>query len=181
MSQIKIIMLDPRQIKLIKNVENLSEFRGSLRRAIKDAGYSQQVADNPKMITDRKWFKEHLPSHEETSNAIRELMVSGRLDHYVFPLSMSDAEIVELIEELPGCKMRKIKHGETQTWAYFWIPDNKSRKDAIDIVLKVRGDYAPEKITLTDPYEEMSDDELDEELQKLEGQKAQRKENNGQQ
>lgn len=172
-------MLDPRKIQLIKNVENLSEFGGSLRSAITNAGFSQAVADNPKRITDRKWFKEHLPSHEETSQAIRELMVSGRLDHYIFPLSMSDAEIVELIENLPGCKMRKIKHSETQTWAYFWTPDNKSRKDAIDIVLKVRGDYAPEKITLMDPYEEMTDAELDEELQKLEGQKEQRKEGNG--
>lgn len=160
-------MFDPRKLQLIKNVENIKEFNGSMRRAIKHAGYSQSLADNPKVLTDRKWFKSVIPDYAKTANAMHDLMDSARLDHYIFPLSMSDAEIQELIESLPGCTLRKIKHGETQTWAYFWTPDNKSRKDAIDIVLKVRGDYAAEKLKIVDEYENLTDEEILSEIEEL--------------
>lgn len=145
-----------------------------MRSAIKDAGYSQNVANSPQRITDRKWFRENLPDYQETSSAIRDLLGAAHLDHYVFPLSMTDEEIIEVIESIRGCKVKKIKHGETQTWAYFWVPDNKGRKDAIDIVLKVRGDYAAEKIAITDPIDSLSDEEVDAEIAALEREKQER-------
>lgn len=160
-------MFDARKLELIKNVKESVGKGRSLRQAILNAGYSKAVADHPKRITDKKWFKSVMPDYEKTANSIHELMDASKLDHYVFPLSMSDDEIAELIESLPGCKLRKIKHGETQTFAYFWTPDNKSKKEAIDIVLKVRGDYAPEKHAIVDELEHMTDQEIDQELAEL--------------
>lgn len=152
-------MFDPRKMQVIKNISNIKEFNGSMRQAIKAAGYSQTIADNPKVLTDRKWFKASLPTYAETSEELKNLMYASRLDHYVFPLSLSDDEIREIVEGIAGCRLRKIKHGETQTWAYFYSPDNKSKKEAIDIVLKVRGDYAAEKHAFVDPLEGITDEE----------------------
>jgi len=172
-------MFDPRKIQAIKNVQKLDEFGGSLRQAIKSAGYSTTIANNPKRLTDRKWFKEQLPGYEKTSKAIHELMDSKRLDHYTFPLSISDEVIQEIIEELPGCMLRKIVHAEKATYAYFWKPNDKSKKEAIDIVLKIKGDYAPEKHEFTDPMELKSDEELLQDRQQIERVVALRKEKNG--
>lgn len=160
-------MFDPRKLQLIKNVENIKEFNGSMRRAIKHAGYSQSLADNPKVLTDRKWFKSVIPDYEKTANAMHELMDSSRVEHAVFPLLLSDLEIKELLEEVPGCQLKKIRHSETQTHAWYWVPDNRAKKDAIDIVLKVRGDYAAEKLKIVDEYEHMTDDEILSEIEEL--------------
>jgi hypothetical protein len=153
-------MYDPRKVQMIKNVQNLGAFGGSLASTIRDAGYSEKIARNPQRITDRKWFKEQLPDYGKTAKAIHELMDSKCLDHYTFPLSMSDEEIQQVIEDLPGCILRKIKHTVQSTIVYFWRPNDRSKKDAIEIVLKIRGDYAPEKYTYTDPNENKSDEEL---------------------
>lgn len=170
-------MFDSRKIQLIKNVQNLGEFGGTLRQAILAAGYSKKIADNPKRLTDRKWLKAVLPDYEKTANAVHDLMDASKLDHYIFPASMSDQEIAELIEELPGCKLRKIRRSENQVWAYFWTPDNKSKKEAIDIVLKVNGDYAPEKLQVVDELEHMTTEEIEQELDELKRVKAARNPN----
>lgn len=153
---------DPRKIQAIKNIVKTVEDGRSLRQAIRDAGFSQSTADHPKRITDSKWFKAALTDYEDEANIVRDLKHSARLDHYVFPLSMKDEEIVELIEGIPGCKVRKIKHGETQTWAYFWTPDNKSRNDILDKIWKLRGDYAPVKTQEVNPLEGMTNEQLKE-------------------
>lgn len=110
-----------------------------------------------------------LPDHLLTERH-RGLLNSFRLDHMVFPLGpkeeeevdedideeegklpeeykertdMTDIEITELLAGV-NCVVRKIVHGVTARHVYFWSPDNKARKDAIDLGYKVKGKYPKE-------------------------------------
>ena len=60
------------------------------------------------------------------------------------------------------------------------VLDNKSKDEnavrAVDIAIKIRGKYAPAKIELTTPEDEMSDEQLDEHIKKLEEQAKKRME-----
>lgn len=57
---------------------------------------------------------------------------------------LTDEEIVQLLADV-NCTVRKIVHGETARHVYFWAPDNKARKEALDMGYKLKGHYAPEK------------------------------------
>jgi hypothetical protein len=50
---------------------------------------------------------------------------------------------------------------------WYYAPDNKARKDAIDMAYKLRGEFAPEKFEVTDPIRQLSDSELVEEVRDL--------------
>ncbi len=139
-----------------KVLANLTENGGSMRKAILDAGYSQEVADNPQKITESKtWneiIEEALPDSELTEKH-KELLNSTRVDHMVFPLGckktidkpvdkdeLSDEEIIEMLAEV-NCKVRRIVHGESARHVYFWSNDNKARKEALDMAYKLKGRY----------------------------------------
>lgn len=169
-------MFDPRKMQAIKNLTNLKDFDGSRRQAIKAAGFSDEMADNPRKVTDSKWFKKAVTDYEDEVNIVKEEKHAVRLDHYVFPLDMTDDEIVELIEGIPGCKMRKIKHGDQQTRAYFWTPDHKSRQNMLDKLWKLRGDYSADKHEFVDPLEGISDEAALDTIKQLEREIELRKE-----
>ena len=57
---------------------------------------------------------------------------------------LSDDEIKKLLADV-NCVVRRIVHGETARHVYFWAPDNKARKEALDMAYKLKGSYAPEK------------------------------------
>ena len=57
---------------------------------------------------------------------------------------LSDDEIKQMLSEV-NCKVRRIVHRETARDVYFWSADNKSRKDALDMAYKLKGNYAPDK------------------------------------
>lgn len=52
--------------------------------------------------------------------------------------SLTDKEIIEMLAEA-NCKVRRIVHGETARHVYFWSPDNKARKDGIEMAYKIKG------------------------------------------
>lgn len=166
-------MATTRQKRAIeKVVENRGR---SISQAMRDAGYPAVTAKNPKNLTESKaWaelMKEYLPD-ENIAEKHKELLTSTRIDHMVFPLgpvgeddknfsgskpnkknkieqyvertTLTDKEIINMLAET-GCKVRRIVHGETARHVYFWVADNKARKDAIDMAYKLKGSYAPEK------------------------------------
>lgn len=151
--------------------KNLVENGGNAYKAMLAAGYSPATAKTAKKLTESKGFTELIDvtaSEQEMAVEIRNLLYASKIDHYVFPLAMPDGEIQELIESIAGCKLRKIKHLDTQTIAYFTMPDNRSKKEALDMLLKVRGLYSAEKIKVEDPNEKLSDEELDARIKELE-------------
>jgi hypothetical protein len=163
--------------KQIQATKNLIENHGNFYKAMRAAGYSHNSAKIPDNLRKSKGFKElfdEFVPESKVTEKLNYLLDASHLDHYVFPVAMENEEIRELIEDIPGCKLRKISVGETAKRAYFWTPDNHSIKEAIDIALKVRGAYAPQKISIEDPNDSLNDEELDQKIATLEKMKAER-------
>lgn len=130
---------------------------------LRQAGFAESVALTPKKVTDSQGFKALMEQHYNKEKRIakhKQLLETVKVEHMVFPRAMTDAEITEVIESVPGCKVKKIKHGDQQNHAYFWIPDGGLQLAALDKLYKVTGDYAPEKI-------ETNDARIDEALDQL--------------
>lgn len=93
------------------------------------------------------------------------LLNAQRLDHMTFPLgpadedeadfddeddvppgmqqkaertTLTDQEIVTMLAEV-NCVVRRIVHGEQARHVYFWAPDSRAQKDAVELAYKLRG------------------------------------------
>lgn len=74
---------------------------------------------------------------------------------------LTNEEIKEIVESVPGCRLIYVKRGWDGTWAFFQSPNAKSRKDAIDMSYKLYGSYAAEKVELTKrKYQDLSNADL---------------------
>jgi hypothetical protein len=138
--------------------------------------------------TAQELMEEYLPD-EMIAQRHNELANAGAISHYTFPAiirervvdnpnkkvggkikakkpeaeCITDEEIKSVVESVPGCKLIYIKYDTFQggKTAYYQAPDSRSRKDAIDMVYKLKGAYAAEKIELTKrKYQDLSNAEL---------------------
>lgn len=181
-TKVKATIKQRRAAKLV--VEN----RGNVSKAMREAGYSEISAKNPKNLTESKGWKELMEEHlseESLTKHHKALLNSTSLDHMVFPLGPDNDDEGDASEEPPvgpdvpeefkdrtsltdgdikemlkevNCTVRKIVHGNTARHVYFWAADNKARKDALDMAYKLRGSYAPEKSLNVNIDVEVSDD-----------------------
>lgn len=160
-----------------KVIVHLAGNGGNMADAMRKAGYSEEYANNPQKMKRTKTFQELLDQYLPEKKVVqvhRELLGAAKIDHATFPLSMSDDEIKEVIESIKGCQIKKFKHGETATHVWYWVADNKARQAAIDMVYKLRGNYAAEKIIQVDPLKEMTDEELAAKHEEMEQEKQNR-------
>lgn len=158
----------PRQIKA---ANEMVANGGNMKAALKKAGYSPAVQKNPHKVTRSKTWKqlmdEYLPE-DYLAEKHRELMEANSIHHYVFPHGtakkdprITDAEIRSIVESVPGCRLVYIKLDKfLGKVAYYQSPDNKARKDALDMAFKLRGSYSPEKIDMKGRFSHLSNAEL---------------------
>lgn len=141
----------------------------SMREILKEAGYSQNMADNPQMVTQTKTWASLMDEYigdDLVAQAHQSLLMSRKLDHMVFPLEKVEDNIPEegdipedveakmkskritdnltdedIIEMLEevNCKVRRIVHGDQARHVYFWSPDNTAKAKAIELAYKARG------------------------------------------
>ena len=149
-------------IKQKRAIENAVENRGNISKAMRDAGYPASTAKNPKNLTESRAWKEimedALPDKDIAAHH-KALLNAKSLDHMVFPLEgsdkqtkdlgkqqakLTDVDIIDMLAE-EGCNVKRIIHGEQARHVYFWSNDNNSRKAAIDMAYKLKGNYAAEK------------------------------------
>lgn len=131
----------------MKTFQLLVEKGGSLGSAMRAAGYSKAMAKNPqKLKKSKSWQKimdKYLPEIT-VAEVHRQLLISTRIEHAVFPLNMTDKEITDLLLTV-NCVAKKFMHSETQTHCWFWSPDNQARVRGVEMAHKLRGNFAPEK------------------------------------
>jgi len=130
--------------------------RMSQREALKQAGFSDEVADHPKKVTESKGWKqlckEYLPD-EDIVAAHKKLMLTGKLSRQSFPLNLSNKEIKEMITKI-RCEFIDIKlefeeytdkkgnlKKRKRKFCYYLIPDPIALKSAIDMAYKVKNKY----------------------------------------
>lgn len=151
-----------------KMVENGG--KQSVGKTMIEVGFSEAYAKNPHKIRSTKQFQKFaagILTDEVLMQHHSALLNSYRIEHAVFPLALDDEEIKELLASV-NCTVRKIRHSESQKHAWFWSPDNRARKDALDMAYKVRGRYAAEKLDISKrPLEDLTDEEIVEYEQEL--------------
>jgi hypothetical protein len=112
-----------------------------LKVILLESGYSPAIAKNPHLVTKSKGFQELLDDvldDDSLINVHESLLKAKAIDHLVFPLSMSDEEITELISSTGGT-VRKFKHGDNATHVWFWTPNTKARQDALKLAYDIKG------------------------------------------
>lgn len=121
----------------------------SVGNAARQLGLPEHIAHNPQTLTRSAEWSEMLDkflSNDALLETHQKLLKASRIDNLIFPRDgePSDEEIALMLEEV-GCTLRKIVHGDLQRRAYFFAPDNRARKDALDLAYKLRGSYAVDK------------------------------------
>lgn len=120
----------------------------SVSEAMRKVGYKPGYSKNPQSLTRTQGMKDFLDivfPPEYVANKHRQLLNASRIEHMVFPLAMTDEEIVEILAKA-NCTVKKFMHSETQTHVWFFMADNMAQDKALDKVYKLRGDYAPEEV-----------------------------------
>lgn len=161
-----------RQKLLVKKMaENVRKKKHSpLRKIMREVGYSDSYADSPKKILKRKstqeLLEEYLPE-DLVMKTHKNLLQARQIDQYEFDGELTDKFITEKIEESWGCDLIKIvfieaygKHERTRKIAYYYSPNTKAQKDAVDMAHKIRGTYKAEKISIIDEFDTLTDEEL---------------------
>lgn len=148
-----------RQVKHARVVAQNIELKGKDLVAL---GYAPSYAKNVSKVRSSKSFaallEEYMPD-DDVLEQHNDLMRSRKLDHMMFPTNIEDEEIAVLLADV-NCVLRKVVHSAQAKHAYFWSPDNRARKDALDMIYKLKGKYAPEKFEDVSPYKHLSTSEL---------------------
>jgi len=123
----------------------------SVSRALREIGANEHLIKNPQDLTQSREFQEVLDEKITNDLVVQThlgLLKAARIDHMTFiseSEGISDADITAMFAEL-NCTVRKIIHRDTGARdVYFWSPDNRARKDALDMVYKLRGAYTEDK------------------------------------
>lgn len=137
-----------------KAVEKLVENGGkSVSGAMRAAGYSPATAENPSKLTKSKSWQQLLDQYlpeKKLTEAHKKLLNAKYLDHMVFPLATEEDTVRELLKSV-GCTVRRFQYGETALHCWFWAPNTKAIKDAVELGYKVRGKLKADAGKITDP------------------------------
>lgn len=140
----------------------------TMTKAMMDAGYSKEYAESGHIKKKKSWnqlLEEHLPD-DLLSETHASLMMSKKLDYMLFTAEIEDEDIYILMESV-NCTIKKIVHGVQGTHVWYWNPDGKLRKDAIELAYKVKGKMSPEKFEVEQTgLHALSDAELAELIKK---------------
>lgn len=120
----------------------------SMGEALRTVGASENLAKHPAVLTkSAEWndlLDEYLPKGE-VIEAHRALLRASRIESLQFPLDDVNEDDIRQMIAVSGCMVRKIVTGKYHYTVYFYAPDNRARKDALDMVYKLRGAYAADK------------------------------------
>lgn len=146
-------------LKHKKVLDNFTENGGNIQKAIKDAGYSQEVVENPQKILNSRTWQELMDAEfpdDSISERHNQLLTASRFEKQEFPPGakltankipgseeLSDEEIREMFAEAQ-CRVHRILHGTDKRIVYFSSPDNLARDKALDKVYKIKGRYTDE-------------------------------------
>ena len=122
----------------------------TMGRILKAAGYADSTCLRPKAVTEQKGFKalmKEIAPDDFLAKQQRLLLNAREQDTFNMPAEMSDIEIVHLIEELEGFKVRKVLRtpGLKYVKVVCFKPNGVLIDKALDKIYKINGYYAPEK------------------------------------
>ena len=170
-------MATERQKKLLGNVG-----KGySVARAMREAGYSDSYANNPQTVRRSKSFQEIFDKYVPDSlisKATRQLVNDRQPVSYSFPSTMTEQEVHDAMKKfgfrknqyfhklLTDVKVVKGNLVEFTHWVVYGSkPSGLVIPKGVDIAMKGKGYYAPDKIAFTDTEgKDITPSEIDKEL-----------------
>lgn len=158
--------LSPRAEATLKDLV-ANRGKKSVSKAMRDNGYSESYSSNPQQFKAtlgiKTEFNDFFP-REFIFGQLRKLHNAHTLRDMVFPLGVPDEAIIELLESI-NLTVKKIAEVRGLKYAWFFAPDNRAMKDALDMSFKIMGEYTGEKNNPANPIRDMSDEELMAEIQ----------------
>lgn len=171
-----------RQIKLArsvkKNIRNGNQkSSGELAR---EAGYTNTTSEHTSNIFSRESFLEcfnEIFTKEEVRKQHQELSNSKTLETQSFSAKISNAEIKKQVEAM-GWTLLDIAEIKVfgKKIAYIAMPEHRAKAKGLEMVNKIQGNYAAEKIEHKGLN--MTDEELQDRIDEMEKQKSRSKEFN---
>lgn len=142
-----------RQIIVAKKIsESIRKSKGkkipAVGKIMEEAGYSPSYSKQAGKVVGQDAFQSLLDKYlpdDLIAETHAGIMKANALGHEVFPTDMEDEEIKEIVEGVWGGTIRKIKHLEQGTHAWYLVPDNRSRVKGVAEAYKVKAKYPAEK------------------------------------
>jgi hypothetical protein len=145
------IIRTPATLKQKKAMKALVENGGSMRDAMRKAGYSEAMIKTPSKLTRSKnWtelLEEFLPN-EYMMEKHKLLFEQKQINYFSFPVFLTDSEIQDHMEA-NGLRVVTIRTSEKAKLAFYATPDTNAIKSALDIAHKLKGNYAAQKLEQT--------------------------------
>ena len=174
-------MATERQKKILENLGKGKTMRG----AMLEAGYSENYANNPKQVKETEGFAEifnKYVSDELIAKATREMVNYRQPVMYQFSEEMEEEQLHKVLKKMGFKKSQyhcikvkevKIFKGQPVEIGYWGVYGSKPSglviPKGVDIAMKGKGYYAPDKIAFTDTEgKNLVPTELDKELEELE-------------
>ena len=175
-------MATVRQKKLL---ENIGKNPSSMAEAMRKAGYSEAYARNPQLVKETEGFSEifnKYVSDELIAKATREMVNYRQPVMYQFSEDMEEEQLHKVLKKMGFKKSQyhcikvkevKIIKGQPVEIGYWGVYGSKPSglviPRGVDIAMKGKGYYAPDKIAFTDTEgKNLVPTELDKELEELE-------------
>ena len=136
-------------IKQTLAFKKVMENGGNVTKAMVDVGYSEASANTPAVLTGSLGWEflmdKYLPDKLLVEHH-KELLTAKQIEYFVFPKNMDDDEIFERVDEA-GLKVIVIRPSDKGKMAFYSIADPNAKKNALDMIYKLRGRYKvePEK------------------------------------
>ena len=175
-----VVKKTKRNIRQEKTVENIGKGM-SMAKAMREAGYSPNYADHPAELKEKKSWQALMDKYiprDLVAKKHNELMKSVTVKEFNFPDTISEkdikafakgvSEITTYVKEVVSkVNSKGIPTSSSHRWVVFAVvPNGMDVKAAIDMAIKLRGDYSAEKIEVKRPLGEVPDNELWEQARK---------------
>jgi hypothetical protein len=150
-SQKKKIIQTNATTKQRRTMKALVENGGSVRDAMRKAGYSEAMIKTPSKLTRSKNWKELLEEilpNDFVIDQHKKLFNQKQVSYFSFPRDMTDLDIRKHVEA-NGLEVISVRSSDKAKMAFYAMPDTQAIKAALDMAHKLKGNYSPEKTDQT--------------------------------
>jgi len=153
-----------KQIKVLKNLGESGKNGKpmSMKRAMMDAGYSKNYAENGDMLKTATWkelIEDHVPD-ELVAETHEGLIKSKEIKQLYFYHKFSDEQIRKIIEA-QGFTFIGSKRFMNTAVVFFTMPDNVARAKGLDLIYKIKSRYGD--TTIVHKFGDLSDEDIERE------------------
>ncbi len=160
---------DKQKRGVMKTLENIGNSKPLSQGKILEAvGYSKAIAKNPQMVVESKGWIQLMDKYltdDNTAQVHKDMLNAKRVIKLSFSGETLSKHIYRMISQIPGATLihvRDFKEGGKviRKTALVAAPDNFSRKDALEMVYKLKNRFAPETGATVNNFLILSADEV---------------------